>query len=65
VEFVGSIKWRSRGVFSARDARRLAEAGARVPGFDGRTGLVGVSRTGFAEDTDIDVCLTPDDLLGS
>jgi hypothetical protein len=63
VAFIGSIKWRENATFGRDDAKRLASQRGDVPGAAGAK-LVGVSRRGFAEDTDIlDVKLTPDDLL--
>lgn len=63
VVFIGSIKWRENAAFNRDDANRLAGQRGDVPGASGAK-LVGVSRRGFAKDTDvIDVKLTPDDLL--
>lgn len=48
VAAVGSIKWRETGRFSPVDEAELRRAAPLVPGVDGRTSLVAVSRTGFA-----------------
>ncbi len=58
VAFIGSIKWRARSPFGRRDARRLAEQRADVPGA-GAAKLLGVSRSGFADDADLDIRLDP------
>lgn len=64
VVFVGSVKWRDREPFGARDLAALAAARARVPGTTPETALVGVSRSGSAT-TDLDIALTPADLLAA
>ncbi len=62
VSFVGSIKWRENAPFTRRDTEQLIETRGRVPG--GRDGLlVGVSRSGFAAASGLDVELTAGDLL--
>jgi len=62
VAFIGSIKWRTRSPFGPRDARRLAEQRADVPGAAAAK-LVGVSRSGFSDDADLDVRLDPRALI--
>jgi len=63
IGFVGSIKWRSRRPFSRADAISLAVSRPEVPGAGGETPLVGVSSSGFDDDTPLDVRLTADDLV--
>lgn len=65
IEFAGSIKWRERKPFDMTDAAELRELAPEVPGWDTTTRHVGVSRTGFTEEVDLDVALTPDDLIGA
>jgi len=60
--FVGSVKWREDSRFSAADARVLSEARALVPGA-AATRLVAVSRTGVEAGAEVDVALSPEDLL--
>jgi uncharacterized protein len=62
VGFVGSIKWRERGFFSADDLRELSANRARVPGAAGAK-LVVVSRSGVADDVAADAIFGPDELL--
>jgi AAA+ ATPase superfamily predicted ATPase len=64
-EFIGSVKWRDRGPFSREDAAELAAASPQVPHTRAGTPLVGVSRTGFAPRTRLDVKLDPGELLGA
>jgi AAA+ ATPase superfamily predicted ATPase len=61
--FVGSIKWRDRAPFSREDAAQLIAARPQVPLANIAAPLVGVSRTGFARHTALDVKLGPRDLL--
>jgi hypothetical protein len=61
--FVGSIKWRDRAPFSREDAADLIAARPQVPLANATVPLVGVSRTGFARNTALDVKLGPRDLL--
>jgi hypothetical protein len=64
VAFVGSIKWRERTPFDGRDLGRIAAQREEVPGTDGDTVLVGVSREGFDQQgRGLDVALVPEDLL--
>ena len=63
VELVGSIKWRDNGVFDRSDFGVLQRDGTQVPGFDGSTALIGVSRMGFASDLPLALALGPDDLI--
>ncbi|MGH3980158.1 MAG: ATP-binding protein [Pseudonocardiaceae bacterium] len=62
IEFVGSIKWRDRGPFDDGDAADLAHRAPLVPGTDGRTRHVGVSRAGFAT-ARLDLEFGPEDLV--
>ncbi len=64
VSFVGSVKWRERSRFDQSDTRDLVRKRARVPGAEDAL-LVGVSRSGFAPASGLDVELTPDDLLAA
>jgi AAA+ ATPase superfamily predicted ATPase len=64
IDFVGSIKWRSRGKLDRSDFSRLIQSRALVPGATDETLLVGVSRNGFAVDG-LDVCLTPKDIVSA
>jgi AAA+ ATPase superfamily predicted ATPase len=64
IDFVGSIKWRSRGRFDRGDFGKLIRDRALVPGAADETLLVGVSRNGFAVDG-LDVRMTPEDLLSA
>lgn len=61
ITMIGSVKWRTRRRFDRDDLLALAQARAQVPGAEG-VPLVGVSRAGF-ETSDLDVLLTPDDLI--
>jgi hypothetical protein len=65
IAFVGSIKWRDEQPFRRSDAAALAAARAAVPGADGDTLLLGVSRAGFDADAALDVRLTPEELLAA
>lgn len=65
VELVGSVKWRARKPFRPDDVNELGELAQHVPGTETTTVRAGVSRTGFAAGLDLDVALTPDDLLGA
>ncbi len=64
-EFIGSIKWRDRAPFSREDAAELAAARPQVPLTSASTPLVGVSRTGFAPHTRLDIELGPGELLAA
>lgn len=64
IGFVGSIKWRDRGRFSAGDLDRLAASRAEVPGAE-RAKLVAVSRSGFEKGLDADATFGPDELLAA
>lgn len=61
--FIGSIKWRTRAPFAREDGIALAASRARVPLTTNATLLVGVSRSGFAPRTALDLTLGPEDLL--
>lgn len=62
VSFIGSIKWREDRPFGRADTEQLILQRKQVPGADGAL-LVGVSRSGFAEDAGLDVALCPRDLI--
>lgn len=64
IGFVGSIKWRERGRFSAEDLDRLGASRAQVPGAEGAK-LVAVSRSGFEKGLDADATFGPDELLAA
>lgn len=63
VDFIGSVKWRARKYFGTADAAELATLATEVPGCERASRRIGVSRTGFTKDVDLDVQLSPDDLL--
>jgi hypothetical protein len=65
VAFLGSIKWRKRRRFGARDLEELASRRARVPGASERTPLVGVSSSGFDPGLALDEELDPAELIGA
>lgn len=65
IAFVGSIKWGDDQRFQRADAAALATQRARVPGSDAHTLLLGVSRAGFDADANLDLRLTPADLLAA
>ncbi len=62
VSFVGSIKWRESRPFDRADAEQLIVRRQQVPGA-GNALLVGVSRSGFAADSGLDLALSPEDLI--
>lgn len=64
IGFVGSVKWRERGVFTSADLAELAKHRAQVPGGEGAK-LVAVSRSGFEGGLDADATFGPDELLGA
>jgi len=64
IGFVGSIKWRERGRFSAEDLDRLGASRAQVPGAESAK-LVAVSRRGFEKGLDADATFGPDELLAA
>jgi uncharacterized protein len=61
ITFVGSIKWLENRPFDARDLARLLVHRDRLPGAEGHTPLIAVSRSG--SNTDGVRVLSPDDLL--
>lgn len=63
--FAGSTKWREAAPFSRADAVQLAAVRPKVPLTSESTLLVGVSRSGFAADAQLDVKLGPEELLGA
>lgn len=65
IEFVGSIKWRTQARFGQDDAVALRAAASTVPGAGASTPTVAVSRTGIDGRVDVDVAMTPEDLLGA
>lgn len=50
VTFVGSIKWKEKKAFDTQDLAELAAHRLRVPGADGETPMVAVSRCGVGVD---------------
>ena len=62
IGFIGSVKWRERGAFSAEDLAELARQRAQVPGAEGAK-LVAVSRAGFEKGLGADATFGPDELL--
>jgi len=64
IGFIGSVKWREKGPFSAGELAALAKQRADVPGAEGAK-LVAVSRTGVAGGVEADAAFGPDDLLGA
>lgn len=64
IDFVGSIKWHTRGKFDRADFGGLIRDRALVPGATDESLLVGVSRNGFAVEG-LDVRLTPEDLVSA
>jgi len=64
IGFVGSVKWRERGSFSAKDLVELARQRALVPGAEAAK-LVAVSRSGFEKGLEADATFGPDELLGA
>ncbi|MBB5870670.1 AAA+ ATPase superfamily predicted ATPase [Allocatelliglobosispora scoriae] len=64
--FVGSIKWRDQGAFTAADLAALATNATAVPGTGAATQLVAVSRNGVDADvTGLAQCWTADDLIAA
>ena len=61
ITFVGSIKWLENRPFDARGLARLFVHRDRLPGAEGHTPLMAVSRSGSK--TDGVRVLSPDDLL--
>jgi uncharacterized protein len=64
IDFVGSIKWRTRGELGRSDLSKLIQHRALIPGATDETLLVGVSRNGFGVDG-LDVRLTPEDIVAA
>ncbi len=64
IGFVGSVKWRERGRFSATDLEQLGASRAAVPGAEGAK-LVAVSRGGFEKGLGADATFGPDELLAA
>jgi uncharacterized protein len=65
VELVGSVKWREAQTFERADTNALITARAQVPGADEDTLLLGVSRSGFSANADLDLQIGPEALLGA
>ncbi|MQA95331.1 MAG: hypothetical protein GEV11_12030 [Streptosporangiales bacterium] len=65
LQFVGSIKWLESQRFGARDFDDLRSSAAAVPGADGRTPLVAVSRCGFVRGVPLAARWGPGDLVGA
>ncbi len=64
IGFIGSVKWRERGRFSAKDLAQLARQRTQGPGAEGAK-LVAVSRSGFEKGLGADASFGPDELLGA
>ena len=64
IGFIGSVKWRERGSFSAKDLAELARQRVQVPGAEGAK-LLAVSRSGFDEGLSADATFGPDELLAA
>jgi uncharacterized protein len=64
IDFVGSIKWRTRAKFDRGDFGALVRQRALVPGATDETLLVGVSRNGFAVEG-LDVRLSAEDVVAA
>lgn len=64
IDFVGSIKWRSKAKLDESDVERLIAHREMLPGADADTLLVGVSRTGFATER-LDVALGVEAIVGT
>ena len=65
VSFIGSIKWREQRPFQRADAGRLGGQRADVPGAGDDVRLVGISRSGFDDDVQLDVKLGPEDIVSA
>ncbi len=64
IGFVGSVKWRERGMFSAKDLAELAGQRGQVPGAESAK-LVAISRAGFGTGLGADATFGPEELLGA
>lgn len=64
IAFVGSIKWRDNRPFGRKDLADLVQHRADVPGANGETRLVGVSRSDF-DVSGLDVELNADDIISA
>lgn len=64
IDFVGSIKWRSKAKLDESDVERLIAHREMLPGADADTLLVGVSPTGFATER-LDVALGVEAIVGA
>ncbi|MGH3545640.1 MAG: hypothetical protein ACRDPW_06920 [Mycobacteriales bacterium] len=64
VLFAGSIKWQINRAFEHRDYASLTHDLLAIPGADPDTGLLAVSRSGFAADLPLRT-LSPDELLAA
>ena len=62
VDFIGSIKWHDKSAFDRDDLAELNSNRSEIPGVNGDTRLVGVSRTGFNV-AGLDLELGADDVL--
>lgn len=65
IGFVGSVKWRSSAPFDRGDSGALVRQRAALPGATGATALVGVSRSGFGPQADLDVEIGAQDILAA
>jgi hypothetical protein len=64
IGFIGSVKWRERGRFSAEDLGELAGQRVQVPGAESAK-LVAIGRAGFEKGLGADATFGPDELLGA
>jgi hypothetical protein len=63
VSFVGTIKWREKGIVTSNDIAKLAKDAVAVPGVDAATLLVAVCPDGWISDKRIARTWTAADLL--
>ncbi len=62
IGFIGSVKWRERGQFSAKDLAELARQRVQIPGAESAK-LVAIGRGSFEKGLDADATFGPDELL--
>ncbi|MFN8075796.1 MAG: ATP-binding protein [Kineosporiaceae bacterium] len=63
VRFVGSVKWHEATPFGPRERYELERDAVAVPGADGTTPLVAVSRAGATSDLDLAAVWGPEDVV--
>jgi len=64
VSFIGSVKWRDDSPFEDRDVHELSGTMSAIPGTDGNTLLVGVTRA-RVDAKGLNIALLPQDLIGA